>query len=78
MVRHDCSIISSQIYFMAMLRTIYDPAVYLINNEYLQKYKCRIDVQATVEQPQMYILGRCPSNKQQLLYGEERINNMIN
>ena len=61
-----------------MVSTMYDPAVYLTNNEYLQKYKCRIDVQATVEQPQLYILGRCSSNEQQLLYGEERINDIIN
>ena len=26
----------------------------------------------------MYVLGRCPSNEQQLLYGEERINDTIN
>ena len=57
---------------------MYDPTVYLTNNEYLQKYKCRIDVQATVEQPQLYIIGRCPSNEQQLLYGEERINDILN
>ena len=57
---------------------MYDPAVYLKNNEYLQNYKCRIDVQPTVEQLQLYILGRCPSNEQQLLYGEKRINDIIN
>ena len=63
---------------MTIVSTMYDPAVYLKNNEYLQNYKCRIDVQATVEQPQLYILGRCPSNEQQLLYEEKRINDIIN
>ena len=57
---------------------MYDPAVYLTNNEYLQKYKYRIDVQATVEQLQLYILGRCPSNEHQLVHGEKRINDIIN
>ena len=57
---------------------MYDPAVYLTNNEYLQKYKCRIDVQSTAEQPQLHILGRCPSNEQQLLYGEKKISFIIN
>ena len=78
MVWHDCSTISSHSYFMIMLSIMYDPVLYLTNNEYLQKYKCRDDVQATVEQPQLYILGRCPSNEQQLLYREERINDIIN
>ena len=68
MVWHDCSTISSHSYFMIMLSVMYDPAVYLTNNEYLQRYKCRNDVQATVEQPQLYILGRCPFNEHQLLY----------
>ena len=52
---------------------MYDPTVCLTNNEYLQKYKCRID-----ELPHLYIWGRCPSNEQQLLYGEERINDILN
>ena len=63
---------------MIMVSTMYDLAVYLTNNEYLQKCKCRNDVQTTVEQQQLYILGRCLSNEQQLLYGEERINDIIN
>ena len=78
MVWHDCYTISSHSYFTIMVSTMYDPAVYLANNEYLQKYKCRIDVQETVEQPQLHILGRCPSNEQQLLYGEKRISDIIN
>ena len=44
MVCRDCSTISSHSYFMIMVSTMYDPAVYLTNNGYLQKYKCRIDV----------------------------------
>ena len=39
MTWHDCSTISSHSYFMIMVSTMYDPAVYLTNNEYLQKYK---------------------------------------
>ena len=52
MVWHVCSTISIHSYFMIMLSTMHDPAVYLTNNEYLQGYKCRIDVQATVEEMQ--------------------------
>ena len=63
MVWHNCCAMPSNIYFMIMVSTMYDHAVYLRNNEYLQKYKWRINVQAAVKKPQVYVLERCPSKK---------------
>ena len=56
---------------------MYDTACFLTNDEYCLKLKRRIDVQATVEKPYLYILARCPSNDQQILYSEERISDVL-
>ena len=37
-----------------------------------------INIQAEVEKPFLYIMARCPSNKQQFLYAEERIKDILN
>ena len=37
-----------------------------------------INIQAEVEKPFLYIMARCPSNKQQFLYVEERIKDILN
>ena len=36
-----------------------------------------MNVQATIEEPQLYLLARCPSNDQQILYSEERITDLF-
>ena len=70
---NDCSTISSNSHFLEMKSIMYDPAVFLTDDEYHEKYGHQINVQATVEEPTIHILARCPSNDQQLLYAEERI-----
>ena len=77
MVWHDCSTVSNHSHFLVMIATMYDPAVYLTNKEYFTKFGEQVDVQATVEQPNLYIFGRCPSNDQQLLYSDERIEDIL-
>ena len=52
---------------------MYDPAVYITDQEYFKKHKKSLNVQAEVEKPYLYLIGRCPSNDQQILYIEERI-----
>jgi len=37
------------------------------------KYKKKVNIQSVVEKPYLYILARCPSNDQQILYTEERM-----
>ena len=52
---------------------MYDPAVYITDQEYFKKHKKSLNVQAEVEKPYLYLIGRCPSSDQQILYIEERI-----
>ena len=56
---------------------MYDTACFLTDDEYYLKYKRRINFQVAVEKPYLYILARCPSNDQQILYSEERISDIL-
>ena len=77
MMWHDCSTISNHSHFLVMASAMYDPAVFLTSEEYFQKSGQKVDIQATIEKPHMYIFARCPSNDQQLLYSEERIDDIL-
>ena len=74
---HDGSSLSSHGHILMLVSSIYDPAVYLTDDEYSAKYSSKINVQSRVEKPHLYILARCPSTDQQLLYTEERINDIL-
>ena len=36
-----------------------------------------IDIQVEVEQPEIYILAQCPTNEQEILYSETRIEDLL-
>ena len=77
MTWHDCSTIRVHSHFLIMQSTtMYNTAVFCTNQEYYDKYHQHVDVQATVEQPELYIFARCLSNDQQLLYSERRIKDL--
>jgi hypothetical protein len=62
-----------------MVSCIYDPAVFLTNEEYKSKYPHKKnDVQSTIEKPHLYILGKCgSSDKDQLTYTETRLEDIL-
>ena len=60
-----------------MIACIYDPACYLTDTEYEQKYNISSNIKAIVEKPRIYILAQCPSNEQQILYSQERLEDII-
>lgn len=74
---HDGSTVSNHSHLMMMVSCMYDRAVYITDNEAYCKYNERINVQAFIEKAYLYILARCPSNDQQLLYGEERVSDLL-
>ena len=58
---------------------VYDPEVYFGDEEFFEKKNKRmINIQAEVEKPYLYIIARCLSDEQQLLYVEERMNAILN
>ena len=73
---HDGSTIGNHSHLLITVNVLYDPASFLSDEEYYLKYK-NINVQATIEEPQLYLLARCPSNEQQILYSEERITDLF-
>ena len=74
---HDGSTIGNHSHLLITVNVLYDPASFLSDDEYCLKYKKNINVQATIEEPQLYLLARCPSNDQQILYSEERITDLF-
>ena len=60
-----------------MIACMYDPVCYLTGTEYEQRYNISSNVQGIAEKPRIYILAQCPSNHQQILYSQERIEDII-
>ena len=69
---HDGSTINNHAYVLFMVNCLYDPAIYLKDDEYFTKYKEQVNVQSIVEKPELYILARCQSSDAQLLYTKTR------
>ena len=75
---HDGSSISNHSHMMIMVACMFDPAVYLTNQEYFHLYEKHINIQSLVEKPYLYILARCRSDDSQLLYSSERWDDILN
>ena len=73
MLWHDGSTLSNHGHLLMMVCVIYDPAIYYTDKEYFELYNKNINIQALVERPNLYLLARCPSNDQQIMYGDERM-----
>ena len=70
---HDASCLSNHGYILFTINALYDPAVYFSDSEYEQISGKNINVQNEIEKPQLYIVGRCRSNGEQLAYVETRL-----
>ena len=77
---HDGSTIYlySHSHILAMVSCLYDPAVFLTNEEYSKSNGVLVNFQAIVEKPFLYILARSPFTDQQLLYSDERLADTLN
>ena len=45
-----------------MVACLYDPAVFLTDDECKEKYNMEVNVQSEVEKPELYMLAQCQSN----------------
>ena len=63
-VWHDHSDILNHSYISFMISALYDPAVFLTDDEYKERYPDRppVDVQAVIERPYLYIFGQSKSS----------------
>ena len=55
------------------VNVLYDSAVFYTSSEYYEKFKIKKDVQRLVETPELYMIGRCANNDEQLGYIETRV-----
>ena len=75
---HDGSTLANHSHILMTDAAVYNPAVYFRDEEFFEKNKRMINIQAEVEKPFLYIMARCPSNEQQLLCAEERMKDILN
>ena len=54
MMWHDCATVGGHNYLLMMIACMYDPACYLTDSEYEQKYNISSNVQAIVEKRMIY------------------------
>ena len=71
---HDGSTISNHGQVLFMVAEVYDKAIHYTDEEVLHKLGKKIDVQSTIEKPEIYILARCPLSSQ--LTAETRIEDL--
>ena len=77
MMWHDCSTVGVHNYLLMMVSRIYDPACYFTDTDFHKKYNELVNVEAIVETTMIFILARCPSHDQHLLYSEERLDDIL-
>ena len=65
-VWHDGSCITNHGHILFCVNILYDRAVFYTSSEYEEKFKIRKDIQSIVETPELYLIGRCASNDEQL------------
>ena len=75
---HDGSTISNHSHLMIMVACMFDPAVYLTDQEYFNLYGKYINIQSVIEKPYLHILARCRSDDSQLLYSSKRLDDILN
>ncbi|XP_065678700.1 uncharacterized protein LOC136093585 [Hydra vulgaris] len=71
-VWHDGSTVNNHSHLLFMVNCVYDKAIYYTEKEYFEIHGKKIDVQAQIEKPELYIFARCSSTDKQLMYTSTR------
>ena len=74
---HDGSSLSSHTHLVITVACLNDRTVFLNDEEYYQKECVHASFQAVVEKPAIHILARTPATDQQLLYSEDRLEDIV-
>lgn len=70
---HDGSGIENHGHILFCVSILYDPEVFYTDLEYHQKFGESVNIQEKVEKPEVYMVGRCKNNDEQLAYIPTRI-----
>ena len=76
MMWHDGSTISNHGHVLFMVAEVYDKAIHYTDEQVLRNTGKKIDVQSTIEKPEIYILARCPPSTQLTAYSETRMEDL--
>ena len=74
---HDSSSIANHGHLMIMVNVIYDPAIFYTNDEYVNRFREKVNIQRKVEKPVMYLLARYLADNSQLMYSNTRMEDTI-
>ena len=74
---HDGSPLSSHSNILITVACLYDTAVFYTDEEHYEMIGIKCNVQAFVEKRFLHILAHSPSNDQQLLYTDERLQDIL-
>ena len=74
---HDGATICNHSHVLFMVSILYDIAIHYTDEEVLEMSGKSVDVQATIETPEIYILGRCPGTTELTAYSEIRMEDII-
>ena len=73
MLWHGASEIVNHSDMLFTVHIMHDPIVFLTSEEYKAMVWYDIDIQKVIETPEIYIVGRCKSNDEQLGYIDTRV-----
>ena len=71
------STLSSHGHLLMMVACLFDPPVFLTDDEYKEKYHMKVNVWSEVEKPELYRLTQFQPNDNQLLYSEEQVEDLL-
>ena len=74
---HDSSCISNHGHIMMMVSYMYDDRAVMADQEYQLEHGYLQNIQFIVQKAYIYLLARCPSDDHQILYSQERINDIL-
>ena len=70
---HDGALVCSHSFIVFTINEFYDPAIHINDAEARDIFHKNIDVQAFIEEPEIYIFARCPGTVPITLYSEYRM-----
>ena len=70
---HDGSCITNHGHILFCINVLHDRAVFYTSSGYEQKFNVKKDIQRLVETPELYLIGRCANNDEQLRCIETRV-----
>ena len=74
LIWHDHSSIASSYFMLFLVREVFDPAVYLTNQEQKEKQGGKgVDVQSEIEAPHLYMLGAAGAKDSHQLANQKRV-----